>query len=84
MFRCIVDLDGTATDADIEEQMKKRLAVNVFSGGQWGFFCHLPLKTGWNICRCHGRSAALKVFWPRAEVQQTVVSLLYIFVAILT
>ena len=84
MFRCIVDLDGTATDADIEEQMKKRLAVNVFSGGQWGFFCHLPLKTGWNICRCHGRSAALKVFWPRAEVQQTVVSLLYIFVTILT
>ena len=46
IFRCILDLDGTVTDADIDDQMKKKLAVNVYSGGKWGFFCHLPLKTG--------------------------------------
>ena len=50
IFRCILDLDGTLTDADIEEQMKQNLALNVYRGGQWGMYCHLPMETGVNIC----------------------------------
>ena len=55
--RGVLDLDGSATDADVQQQMERRMRLNVYKDGQWGVLRHLPLKTGayaWFGCLVSG------------------------------
>ena len=41
--RCVFDVDGVGlTEDEITIQLNQNLAINVFKGGKWGSYRHIP------------------------------------------